>query len=62
LLVEGIYQNTRCDPAGLCWPDPKGVNLKNDFVIVLDGGSCFFQLKYDPTMDKFYDAFINGEA
>jgi hypothetical protein len=52
-----VYINAFCN-----LHNPKGVNLNKDFVIVHDGGACFFQLKYDPTMDKFYDAFINGEA
>jgi hypothetical protein len=39
-----------------------GLNLSRDFVLVHDGGSCFFRLKYNPDTDKFYDAFINGEA
>lgn len=40
----------------------KGINLSKTFVFVLDGGGCFFQLKYDPVADKFFGAFINGEA
>ena len=42
--------------------NPKGVNLSKAFVFVHDGGGCFFQLKYDPIADKFYEAVINGEA
>ena len=38
------------------------INLSKAFVFVHDGGSCFFQLKYDPVADKFFGAFINGEA
>ncbi len=41
---------------------PTGINLTRDFVLVHDGGGCFFQLKYDPVADKFFDTFINGEA
>ncbi len=40
----------------------KHLKLSKEFIRVEDGGSCFFQLKYDPIADKFFDAFINGEA
>jgi len=36
--------------------------LNSSFLVVKDGGSCYFQLKYDPVKDEFYDVFINGEA
>jgi hypothetical protein len=52
-----IYINAFCSLHNL-----KDRNLSKDFVIVLDGGGCFFQLKYDPLTDKFFDVFINGEA
>jgi hypothetical protein len=52
-----VYINAFCNIHG-----PKGINVRKDFVFVHDGGGCFFQLKYDPIADKFFDAFINGEA
>ncbi len=52
-----IYINAFCD-----LHNPKGRNLSKNFVLVHDGGGCFFQLKYDPIADKFFNAFINGEA
>jgi len=52
-----IYINAFCNLY-----NPKGVNLEHSFVLVDDGGSCFFDLKYDPAADTFFDAFINGEA
>jgi len=36
--------------------------IQRQFVIVLDGGTCFFQVKYDPTTKKYYDLMFNGEA
>ncbi len=38
------------------------VNLHERFVVVLDGGSCYFSVKYDPSLERFYDLVINGDA
>jgi hypothetical protein len=35
---------------------------KQNKVLVLDGGDCFFQVKYDPERGIFYDLQVNGEA
>ena len=32
------------------------------FVVVFDGGSCFFQVKYNPNKKLFYQLMFNGEA
>ncbi len=42
--------------------DDKHVNLSKKIVLIKDGGGCYFQVKYDPIADKFFDAFVNGEA
>jgi hypothetical protein len=52
-----VYINAFCD-----LHNPKDRNLNKDIVLVKDGGSCFFQLKYDPISNKFYEAYVNGEA
>ena len=31
-------------------------------ILVMDGGDCFFNLKYDPASGKFFDLIVNGEA
>jgi len=36
--------------------------LDKQIIVILDGGSCFFNLKYDPLWKAFFDLFINGEA
>ncbi len=33
-----------------------------EIIVVMDGGSCFFNLKYNPLSKEFFDLFINGEA
>ncbi len=33
-----------------------------EIIVVMDGGSCFFNLKYNPLNKEFFDLFINGEA
>lgn len=40
---------------------PKGEKLSKEIASVSDAGSCFFQLKYDPIADKFFDVIINNE-
>lgn len=35
---------------------------QNEFVLVMDGGDCFFQIRYNPQTDEFLDIMINGEA
>jgi len=37
-------------------------DLTEHFVVVLDGGTCFFEVKYDPESQRFYDLGIHGEA
>jgi hypothetical protein len=41
-----------------CIPPPKYV--KEHLVAVMDGGPCFFQVKYDPARKLFYDLSFNG--
>jgi hypothetical protein len=36
--------------------------LDKQIIVILDGGSCFFNLKYDPGQKVFFDLIINGEA
>jgi hypothetical protein len=50
-----VYINAFCD-------FDKDKNLSKVFIFVLDGGSCYFQVKYDPIADIFFDISINGEA
>ena len=37
-------------------------DLTEGFVVVLDGGTCFFEVKYDPKSQRFYDLTVHGEA
>ena len=36
--------------------------LDKEIIIIFDGGSCYFNVKYDPSQKVFFDLFINGEA
>jgi hypothetical protein len=36
--------------------------LSKSLIAVMDGGACFFNVKYDPVKKSFYDLTINGEA
>jgi len=43
-----------------CTPPPP--EPERNMVYVLDGGSCYFTVKYNPDKSQFYDLRINGEA
>lgn len=49
-----VYANFFCTSASMDW--------QNDFVLVMDGGDCFFQVKYDMATGEFFDLRVNGEA
>ena len=36
--------------------------LDKEIIVIFDGGSCFFSVKYDPSRKIFFNLFINGEA
>lgn len=40
----------------------EGQQLDKQMVWVFDGGTCFFNLKYDAEENKFFDILINGDA
>ena len=50
-----IYINALCKVS-------KPELLEEDFIVVFDGGSCFFQITYNFKTDKFYDLQVNSEA
>lgn len=57
VVFEGnkvVYANYFCDETGLDW--------KKEFVMVLDGGACYFQFKFDPNTGEFFGLQVNGEA
>ncbi len=41
---------------------PPGLDLNRSFIIVYDGGTCYFSIQYDPVRDAFFDLEINGES
>jgi hypothetical protein len=49
-----IYANFFCDATFEEW--------RQEFVLVNDGGDCFFQVKYNVATGEFYDFSVNGEA
>ena len=57
IIEEGrhvIYANYFCEDSVQDW--------ENQFVMVQDGGSCFFQLRFEVGASRYYDLHINGEA
>ena len=57
IIEEGrhvIYANYFCEDSIQDW--------ENQFVMVQDGGSCFFQLRFEVGASRYYDLHINGEA
>ena len=53
-----VFVSGFCTNSGLV----KDVQLSKRMVLVEDGGTCFFDLKYDPGEKRFYGLYINGEA
>jgi hypothetical protein len=49
-----IYANFFCTADGDDW--------RTVFVFVMDGGDCYFQLKYNPQTREFSAFSVNGEA
>jgi len=57
IIIDGrqsMYANYFCDDGGPDW--------RTRFVIVMDGGDCFFQFKYDTASGEFFDLQVNGSA
>lgn len=57
ILIDGqqvIAVNFFCDPLNHDW--------QREFVFVMDGGACFFELKYNVKTAEFYDLSIHGES
>jgi hypothetical protein len=56
ILVDGrriVYANYFCDSV---------VDWEKEFVIVMDGGDCFFQFQYDLDTAEYFDLQVNGSA
>ena len=51
---EIIYANFFCKSLNESWHE--------QLVTVMDGGDCYFQLKYNPATGEFFDFSVNGEA
>jgi hypothetical protein len=49
-----IYGNFFCTNTGIDW--------KKDWVFVLDGGDCFFQLQFEIASGNFSGLMVNGDA
>lgn len=49
-----IHANFFCDTLGIDWQE--------EYVLVEDGGDCFFRVKYQVERGEFYDFDVNGEA
>lgn len=41
---------------------PENATLHKDMIQVLDGGDCYFTIKFDEKTRIFYELIINGEA
>jgi hypothetical protein len=54
---EIIYLNAFCETS---WDDDSRWKTKE--LIFLDGGPCFFQIKYDPESKTILEFNVNGEA
>ena len=52
-----IYVNGFCEQY---WSQKE--DWRSKFVLVLDGGNCYFQILFDPTTNEFTNFVINGEG
>ncbi|MGA2832046.1 MAG: hypothetical protein ABSE55_03145 [Terracidiphilus sp.] len=50
-----IYINSFCQIQNIS-------NWRNHIAIVMDGGTCFWQARYDPATERFLNLYINGRA
>jgi hypothetical protein len=58
LIVAGervVYANFFCSAH-------EEVDWQRELVFVLDGGDCYFRVKYKPDTGEFYDLDVNGES
>ena len=46
---------------GFC-EKPNEFEPKTEILNILDGGNCYFSVRWSPTNNQFYELFINGEA
>jgi hypothetical protein len=51
-----VLINACCTAAG------EKEDMEHNWIFVLDGGSCFFQIKVNLRTKKCFDFFVNGEA
>ena len=51
---RAIYGNFFCTETGVDW--------RKEWVLVMDGGDCFFQLQFDVESGTFTELMVNGEA
>ena len=51
-----IFINALCDKGSI------KRDLSNKIIHYFDGGSCYFNLKYDPVRKDYFDIVINGVA
>jgi hypothetical protein len=57
ILVDGkriVYANYFCDSAQKDWTE--------EFILVMDGGDCFFQFQYDVDTAEYFNLQVNGSA
>jgi hypothetical protein len=45
-----------------CRPDRFAPRWEKELIIVRDGGSCYFQIYFDPAKKEFLDLLYNGNA
>ena len=58
----GLLESGRREIYANFFRDTLGKDWKRDFVSVLDGGDCFFSVKYDVNTDAFFDLYVQGES
>jgi hypothetical protein len=58
----GVLENEKRVISANFFCDAFHYDWKNQMVMVLDGGDCYFQIQYDVDTVTFFDMYVNGSA
>jgi hypothetical protein len=59
--TDSLVDNLKAEDIG-AFPDTSPENLTKEFISVMDGGECFFQINYNSKTLKFENFYVNGHG
>ena len=57
-----LINDSKLEIHGICLDIPERHNLKEGFLMVFDGGNCFFSIEFNIDTKRFSNLHINGIA